>query len=127
MSFRNIFGAVCSFAIGLMLWLFPRFFTGANEPWDGNQLLYLFELFCAGLVYSLIAEEKPGLAYLGAYLGQFVPGFTTFINCLIGGSCAGGANLFPLGAIFMLIFTFAAFLGAKAGFAARRFVKNTET
>jgi len=111
--------------LGGCIWKFSETLSGAKEPWDGNILLYLLQVFCAGLAYGLLCRSDPRWGYFSTYIGQFLYGFSLFAICLTS-ACQGGANLFPIGAIFLLFTTLPAALGSYLGFYLKQAIRKTD-
>jgi len=111
---------VLGIVFGLGVWIFAEVLTGSTEPWDAENGNYIFALVLGGLAYGFVAKSKPWLSYVSIYLGQFFYGFFPFMGCLTFMSCPGGANLFPLGAVIMIVTTIPAAVGAYVGYSLKQ-------
>lgn len=112
-SARSAIAFAIAAAVGFLCWWFSVPLTGRGEPWDGAAVWYLGTLFVLGAALALLLRAGSLAIYLGAYAGQVVYGLVPFVACLgFGALCADQANLFPLGAIMLLVFTLPALIGA---------------
>lgn len=112
---RNLCTFLSAAVCGFLIWCFSEIITGNKEPWDGNVLVYLTVLIMTGFLCTYIFEGAPKWAYWGGYLGQALFGGIPFFGCIIFGSgyfCKGGANLWPIGAVFLLIYSLPIFIGS---------------
>lgn len=117
MSKRNVF--ILSVIAGFVFWLI---FAGFNvEPWDSPYGWLTVGML--GLFLGFIGKENPWLWPLGIYLGETLFGLSSFLKGVLFSS-GGGANMFiPLGIIFLIPFTFPAFIGSFLGFSIRKAIK----
>ncbi len=117
MSKRKVF--IISVIAGFIFWAIFAWFT--IEPWDTSYGWLTVGLL--GLVLGLIGKENPWLWPLGIYLGETLFGLGSVIKGVVFSS-GGGANMFiPLGIIFLIPFTFPAFIGSLVGSRIRKATK----
>jgi len=118
MSKRNVF--IISVIVGFIFW---AIFDWLNiEPWDSPYGWLTVGIL--GLFLGFIGKENPWLWPLGIYLGETLFGLGSFIKSIFFYS-GGGANMFiPLGIIFLIPFTFPAFIGSFVGFGIRKATKS---
>ena len=112
---HNHYAFVVSALCGFLVWYFSRQITGESEPWDGNFLVYFACLVTIGFVCVYLFKSSLKSVYWGRYLGQVLVGGIPFFGCIaLGVFCEGGANLFPLGAVFLLAYSLPLLLGGVA-------------
>lgn len=117
MSKKN--GFIISVITGFVFWFI---FAGLNiEPWDSPYGWLTVGML--GLFLGFIGKGNPWLWPLGIYLGETLFGLGSFLKSVFFSS-GGGASLFiPLGIIFLIPFTFPAFIGSLVGFGIRKATK----
>ena len=73
-----------------------------------------------GVCFGFFSKDTPWLWGCGIYLGAALFGFVVFLISIFFHR-GGGANMFiPVGMIFLLGFTFPAFVGSYIGFGIRK-------
>jgi hypothetical protein len=88
------------------------------EPWDVPHGWLVLAML--GIGFGFVGKTTPMLWPLGIFLGEVLFGLGNLLNSLFFYS-GGGANLFfPLGLLFLVPFTAAAFLGSLIGFGLRK-------
>lgn len=91
---------------GFLLWYCSPQLFGKAEPWDGNVLHYAAALFTLGFALRILMIALPISVYYGVLAGQVLgmlyPKFVV-------------ANMLPLGAILLLLFSLIAYFGAWIG------------
>jgi len=118
---NNHYAFLVSATCGFLIWYFSKPITGNSEPWEGNFLAYLFSLLAIGFLCVYLFNSNLQAVYWGAYLGQALVMGGPFFGCItLGLFCQGGANLFPLGAVFLLVYSLPLLLGGAAASAIRR-------
>ena len=124
---NNHYAFLTSAICGFLIWYFSKQITGNTEPWDGNFFAYLFCLLAIGFLGVYLFNSHLKAVYWGAYLGQASVIGGAFFGCItLGLFCQGGANLFPIGAVFLLVYSLPLLLGgAVASAIRRRQVTNT--
>ena len=106
-GYRNKLVFALGIAAGVLIWLCSKDWFGHAEPWDGNLYLYAVVLAALGALLAWIGEGKFWLPYVSLYLGQFLFGLWSFAS-----DKGGGANLFPIGAVMLTVFTLPALVGS---------------
>lgn len=103
-------GALC----GAAIWLLSSLLAGHPEPWDGREGYYLIALFASGFLCAVALPGAPGAVVFGVFTGQAL--------VLMGRAFAdpSGGGLWPLGVLFIGLYTMVALAGAVVGSAARR-------
>jgi len=101
--------------LGALIWLLSPVATGRREPWDAPGGYYVGALLGAGILGGLAAPTHWGTAALGVFAGQAL--------VLLGGVLAAPASggLWPLGVVFLGVYSALSLLGAGVGAAARHF------
>lgn len=92
--------------MGAAIWLLSPMISGRREPWDAGGFFYPGALFVAGLLSGVLAPGHPRSAALGVFAGQAA--------VLLGGVVIepGAGGLWPLGLIFLGVYSLLALLGA---------------
>jgi hypothetical protein len=117
---NNHYAFLTSAVCGFLLWYFSQEITGNSEPWDGNVLFYLIGLTAIGFLCVYLFGSNLRSVYWGGFLGQAFVGAGAFFGCmLLGVFCKGGANLFPLGVVFLLVYSLPLLFGAWVAAAIR--------
>lgn len=103
-------GALC----GAAIWLLSSVLAGHPEPWDGRAGYYPIALFASGFLCAVALPAFPGAVAFGVFTGQAL--------VLLGRVFAdpSGGGLWPLGVLFIGLYTMVALAGAVVGSAARR-------
>jgi hypothetical protein len=118
---NNHYAFLTSAVCGFILWYFSEEIMGNAEPWDGNLLVYVIALTAIGFLCVYLFGSNLSSVYWGGFLGQAALGAAAFFGCLLlGFFCRGAANLFPLGVVFLLVYSLPLLLGAWAAAAIRR-------
>ena len=101
--------------LGALIWLLSPVVTGRREPWDASGGYYIGALLGAGILGGLVAPTHWGAAALGVFAGQ--------VLVLLGGVLVTPASggLWPLGVVFLGVYSVLSLLGAGLGAAARHF------
>jgi hypothetical protein len=103
---KRYFYFLLACAGGFLLWYASPQLFGHREPWDGDILHYGGALIALGLGLRLLFIALPTSVYYGVVIGQFFG--------LLWPHFAFG-NLFPLGAILILLCSLLAYFGAWLG------------
>jgi len=112
---NNHYAFLTSAICGFLVWYFSEEITGNLEPWDGNFLVYFICLIAIGFICVYLFKSNLKSVYWGGFLGQALVGGIPFFGCIVFGLfCQGGANLFPIGAVFLLVYSLPIFLGGAA-------------
>jgi hypothetical protein len=106
-------GFLIGMACGAAIWLLSPILAGRSEPWDAG-FYYPVALLVAGLLGGWAAPTHMGRVALGIFLGQGL--------ILLGGVIAdpGSGALWPLGIVFLGIYSVVALFGAAIGAAITR-------
>jgi hypothetical protein len=106
--------------LGAAIWLVSPLITGRREPWDVEGGYYPAALLGAGVLGGLFAPRHWLSVALGMFGGQVV--------VLLGGVMAEPASggLWPLGVLFLGLYSVLALLGAALGAGIRRFSSRGE-
>lgn len=105
---------IIAFISSAAIWVLSPLMTGRQEPWDAEGFYYVAALIVAGLVSGATAPKHLKVHYFGSILGQtlyellFIP---------IGG-------LFPLGLIFLAVYSVLFLGGAYLGSQGRLYVQK---
>ena len=110
--------ALAAFLIGLVIgaaiwWLSPLI-TGRREPWDAEGGYYAGSLLGAGVLGGLLLPEHSHWFVAGIFVGQVL----VLLGAVLRDPSSGG--LWPLGVVFMALYSLLALLGATLGSALRR-------
>jgi hypothetical protein len=99
---------------GAAIWLLSPWITGRSEPWDAEGWYYRGTLLAAGLLGGLLVPQNWPSVALGTFAGQLL--------VILGGVLADPASgaLWPLGLVFLGMYTVLALIGALLGAALRR-------
>jgi peptidoglycan/LPS O-acetylase OafA/YrhL len=100
--------------LGAAIWLISPLITGRREPWDTEGGYYPVALLAAGVLGGVLAPRQWLSIALGVFGGQAV--------VLLGGVMAEPASggLWPLGVLFLGLYSVLALLGAGLGASVRR-------
>lgn len=101
--------------LGAGIWLLSPLITGRREPWDAEGVYYAAALLGAGIFGGVLAPQHWLSLALGVFGGQ--------VAVLLGGVMTGPASggLWPLGVLFLGLYSVLALLGAVLGASVRRF------
>ena len=111
---------IFSVLLGFIFWAVFIWFM--IEPWD--TIYGWITVGLLGLCLGFIGKESPWLWPLGLYLGEALFGLGSLLKSILFYS-GGGTNMFiPLGLIFLIPFTFPAFIGSFVGFGIRKAIKS---
>jgi hypothetical protein len=117
---NNQFAFLTSATCGFLVWYFSKQITGNSEPWDGNFFAYLSCLLAIGFLCVYLFRSNLKAVYWGGYIGQALVIGVPFFGCIaLGMFCQGGANLFPIGAVFLLVYSLPLLLGGAGASAIR--------
>jgi hypothetical protein len=99
--------------LGALIWLLSPVVTGRREPWDAPVGYYYGALLGAGILGGFAAPAHWGATALGVFAGQAL--------VLLGGVLVTPASggLWPLGLLFLGVYSVLSLLGAGIGAAAR--------
>lgn len=101
-------------ALGAAIWLLSPLVTGRREPWDAKGGYYAGGLLLAGILGGIVVPRQWVAAAVGIFAGQAA--------VLLGGVVADPASggLWPLGLMFLAVYSVLGLVGAGAGAAIGR-------
>jgi hypothetical protein len=107
-------GLLIGLVLGAAIWLLSPLITGHREPWDAESGYYPGALLSAGVLGGLVAPTRWGSVAIGIFAGQ--------VLVLLGGVMVGPADggLWPLGVLFLGLYSVLALVGAALGTTLRR-------
>jgi hypothetical protein len=117
---RPAAGFLIGLAFGAAIWLLSPLITGSGEPWDADGGYYVGALFGAGLLGGLLLPDHSGRLVVGIFVGQLV----VLLGGVLSNPSSGG--LWPLGVVFLALFSLLALLGATLG-SGVRWLRNRRT
>ena len=89
-----------------------------TEPWDSPY--GWIAVAGLGLTFGFLGKGNPMFWPLGIFLGEALVGLGDYLNSIFFYSGGGVNYFFPLGLIFLVLFTIPALIGSVVGFAARK-------
>ena len=100
--------------LGAAIWFLSPWLTGRSEPWDSEDGYYAGALLATGALGGLLFPRHWPSVSAGILAGQLL--------VIIGGVLADPASggLWPLGVVFLAIYSALAVVGAVLGAALRR-------
>jgi hypothetical protein len=100
--------------IGAAIWWLSPLITGRLEPWDAGSGYYEGALLGAGILGGLLLPKHWRWFVIGVFLGQ--------VLVLLGGVLRepSSGGLWPLGVVFMALYSLLAMVGAMVGSGVRR-------
>ena len=100
--------------IGAAIWWLSPLITGRLEPWDAGSLYYEGALLGAGILGGLLLPKHWRWLVIGVFVGQ--------VLVLLGGVLKepSSGGLWPLGVVFMALYSLLAMVGAIVGGGVRR-------
>ena len=100
--------------LGAAIWLLSPWITGRSEPWDAEGGYYAGALLATGAFGGLLLPLNWPAVALGIFGGQ--------VLVILGGVLADPASgsLWPLGLVFLGVYSALALVGALLGAALRR-------
>lgn len=114
MKGTRAFGFLAGLATGVAIWLLSPLISGRREPWDSGGVYYPGALLLAGLLGGLLLSENSRSFAAGIFVGQ--------VLVLLGGVLVdpSSGGLWPLGVVFLALYSLLALLGAALGSGLRR-------
>lgn len=107
-------GFLAGLATGAAIWLLSPLISGRREPWDSGGFYYPGALLLAGLLGGLLLSENSRSFAAGIFVGQ--------VLVLLGGVLVepSSGGLWPLGVVFLALYSLLALLGTALGSGWRR-------
>ena len=107
-------GFLIGLAIGAAIWWLSPLITGRLEPWDAGSGYYEGALLGAGVLGGLLLPEHSRWFVAGIFVGQVL----VLLGAVLRDPSSGG--LWPLGLVFLALYSLLALLGATLGSGVRR-------
>lgn len=109
-------GLPVGLALGAGIWVLSASITGHREPWDSPGMYYASALLVAGVIGGFLVPGHWAEVAVGVFTGQAV----VLLARVLGEPASGG--LWPLGLLFLGIYSLLALVGAGLGSGLRRAV-----
>ena len=97
-----------SVILGALIWLLSPLVAGHQEPWDARLGYYPCALVAAGFIPACLSARWFWLCAAGAWLGQVI----AFLFLVVR---SGDAGLWPLGLVFLCVYSLLSLVGAALG------------
>ncbi|MBA3318434.1 MAG: hypothetical protein H0T50_10140 [Gemmatimonadales bacterium] len=107
-------GLPVGLALGAGIWLVFAAVTGRHEPWDSAGVSYPAALLCAGAIGGFMVPGHWAEVAVGIFSGQAV----VLLARVLLDPASGG--LWPLGMLFLGVYSLLALIGAGLGSGLRR-------
>ena len=101
--------------LGAAIWLISPLITGRREPWDAEGGYYIGALLLTGTIGGVLAPHHWLSLVFGIFGGQVL----VLLAGVVADPASGG--LWPLGVLFLGIYSVLALVGALLGAGIRRF------
>ena len=108
-------GLPIGLALGAGIWVLSASFTGQQEPWDSSGM-YAAELLGAGVLGGFLVPGHWAEVAVGVFTGQAV----VLVARVLAES--GGGGLWPMGILYLGLYSLLALVGAALGSGLRRIV-----
>ena len=109
-------GLPIGLALGAGIWLLSASVTGRQEPWDSPGMYYAAALLGAGVFGGFLVPGHWAEVAIGVFTGQAV----VLLARVLADPASGG--LWPLGVLFLGLYSLLALVGAGLGSGLRRIV-----
>jgi hypothetical protein len=109
-------GLPIGLALGAAIWVLSASITGHQEPWDSPGVYYAAALLGAGAIGGFLVPGHWAEVAVGVFTGQAV----VLLARVLAEPASGG--LWPLGILFLGLYSLLALLGAGLGSGLRRAV-----
>ncbi len=109
-------GLPVGLVLGAGIWVLSASLTGHREPWDSPGMYYAGALLGAGAIGGFLVPEHWAEVTIGVFAGQAV----VLLARVLGDPASGG--LWPLGILFLGLYSLIALVGAGLGSGLRRAV-----
>jgi len=109
-------GLPIGLALGAAIWVLSASITGHQEPWDSPGIYYSAALLSAGMIGGFLVPGHWAEVAVGVFTGQAV--------VLLARALAepAGGGLWPLGVLFLGLYSLVALVGAGLGSGLRRVI-----
>ena len=112
-------GLPIGLACGVAVWVFSGAITGRAEPWDSAWMYYAGALIASGAIGGFLVPAHWIEVAVGVFTGQAVVLMARVL------AEPGSGGLWPLGVLFLALYSLLALAGAVAGSAVRRMLGPT--
>jgi hypothetical protein len=109
-------GLPIGLALGAGIWVLSASITGHQEPWDSPGIYYSAALLCAGVIGGFLVPGHWAEVAVGVFTGQAV----VLLARVLAEPASGG--LWPLGVLFLGLYSLLALVGAGLGSGLRRVI-----
>ena len=109
-------GLPIGLALGAGIWVLSASITGHQEPWDSPGMYYPAALLAAGVIGGFLVPGHWAEVAVGVFAGQAV----VLLARVLAEPASGG--LWPLGILFLGLYSLLTLLGAGLGSGLRRIV-----
>jgi hypothetical protein len=109
-------GLPIGLALGAAIWVLSASITGHQEPWDSPGIYYSAALLCAGVIGGFLVPGHWAEVAVGVFTGQAV----VLLARVLAEPASGG--LWPLGVLFLGLYSLLALVGAGLGSGLRRVI-----
>lgn len=109
-------GLPIGLALGAAIWVLSASITGHQEPWDSPGIYYSAALLCAGVIGGFLVPGHWAEVAVGVFTGQAV----VLLARVLAEPARGG--LWPLGVLFLGLYSLLALVGAGLGSGLRRVI-----
>ena len=96
--------------LGALIWLLSPLFTGQREAWDAQSPYYDCALLLAGFLPACLSARRFWLWAVAAWLGQLAA-----FAFLVLHTVPVGADLWPVGLVFLTLYSLLSLAGAALG------------
>jgi hypothetical protein len=107
-------GLPVGLALGAGIWVLSGSITGYREPWDSPGMYYGAALLSAGVIGGFLVPGHWAEVAVGVFAGQAV----VLLARVLAEPAGGG--LWPLGILFLALYSLLALVGAGLGSGLRR-------
>jgi hypothetical protein len=114
MKYNPGLGFLTGLAIGAAIWWLSPLITGRPEPWDAGNGYYEGALLGAGVLGGLLLPGHSRGFVAGIFVGQVL----VLLGAVLRAPSSGG--LWPLGVLFLGIYSLLALLGAALAVGVQR-------
>jgi hypothetical protein len=113
-------GLPIGLVLGAGIWILSASITGHQEPWGSPGMYYATALLGAGMIGGLLVPGHWAEVAVGVFTGQAV----VLLARVLAEPASGG--LWPLGILFLGLYSLLALVGAGLGSGLRRYRRHEE-